>query len=84
MESLTAYLSVEDCPDTANLKRLGESFFFSSLSFISLSFSLLCLLVLKEISVKTPAEHKLKEQRLQRPHVTRKTDFIKKIVWKSH
>lgn len=37
-------------------------------------------------SVKTLTEHKLKEQRIQLPHMTRNTDFVgeKKAVWKSH
>ena len=38
------------------------------------------LLVFKEISVKTIVEHKLKEQRLQWPNMTRNTVFAK-IIW---
>lgn len=63
------------------LRKDLRGFCFSLL--FSLAFSLIWPLVVKEISVKTLVGHKLKEERIQRPHMTKNTVHAK-IVWKSY
>lgn len=71
------------------LKKSMSNFFFSYSS-LSLSFSpssflflpLLSWLLESKKSVKTLAEHKLKEQIIQRPHMRKNTD-LKNTIWKS-
>lgn len=48
-----------------------------ALTLTSLSISVMRPLALRGISVETPAEYKLKKQRVQRPHMTKHTDVTK-------
>lgn len=63
----------------AHMLRKDLRGFFSLTLTLFLFLSLLWLLVFKEISMKTLVEHKLKEQRIQRPHTTKNKVLTKKF-----